>query len=100
MQRYWFMSFCDSARPKGTQFLGALIGRGVTLPDACKGAWREGLNPGGEVLGQPIPLALFDATPETYLGRLLTRAEAEALDGIWLRATETVEPGPRGAPQD
>lgn len=51
MQRYWFMSFCDSARPKGTQFLGALIGRGVTLPDACKGAWREGLNPGGKCWG-------------------------------------------------
>jgi hypothetical protein len=66
--------------------------RGLNLPDACRYAWWLKVNPGGEVLGRPVP-DWFEI-PAHYQERLLTREEAMALDAIL--ATRRAEAVARG----
>lgn len=59
-------------------FRGGVIVRGGDVVEATKEAWRLGCNPGGEVLGAPIPDDLIP--PDKYKNRLLTKAE---IDECW-----------------
>jgi hypothetical protein len=59
MALFW-MSFCDTAKPKGRQFSGVALVEADDLPGAVKRAWTTGCNPGGEVRTVEIPL---DALP-------------------------------------
>jgi hypothetical protein len=74
---WFYFSFCDTDKPEGTQFLGALILKGSGWGSALEGASILGLNPGGEVMSLPIRYTDADAEPWAY--RLLTAAEAEHL---------------------
>lgn len=86
MTLFW-LSFVDPDRPKGTQFLGACIVRGVCtgiatidMDVAIRAAWTLGCNPGGAVQATPIPEAAEEHIDPKWIGRLLSREECEALD--------------------
>jgi hypothetical protein len=74
----WFwLSFCDTAKPAGQQFLGGCYVPGNDMIEAVKNAWDLGCNPGGQVaaLG-PFPEShLREHVPEENWSRLLSRAE-------------------------
>lgn len=82
MQTYW-LSFCDPAKPAGSQFLGVAIVEATSVRDAIKTAWAHGCNPGGEV--QTVALPPIDRLPEerarllaeTPFNTLMDRAELE-----------------------
>lgn len=82
----WWLSFCDAARPKGQQFLGACIIEGGNTRDraadlrlALRNAWRHECNPGGDVKAHPIPPEAARLIEKRWIGRLLSRAEADAV---------------------
>ena len=84
---WFYFSFADGSRPKGTQFLGGVY---IQVPPEAEGLndkamlWetlrkshRIGVNPGGEVktIG-PIPAAVIEANvPAASRERLLTEKE-------------------------
>lgn len=45
-----WMSFCDTRKPKGEQFLGVVITRAKGIASAIEKTWALGINPGGEVM--------------------------------------------------
>lgn len=67
------MSFCDTKRPVGQQFLGVCIVEAPGLMHATQKAWALGINPGGEIKALQI-----SGVPAEYLDKLLSRAEIEA----------------------
>ena len=74
---WWWLSFCDQQRPKGSQFLGVAIVHADGLMDAMQEARRRGCNPGGEVMAFPAT----NLVPKTqWRNRLLTHKEAECAD--------------------
>lgn len=73
---YWWMSFCDSERPKGDKFLGALIVKADNHLEMIKRSWALHLNPGGEVMFFEIPSQYEQRIPRDWIEtRLLTKAE-------------------------
>jgi hypothetical protein len=81
---YFYLSFCDANRPRGSQFLGASIVPGGDTGDekydlaiAIREAWARGCNPGGEVAFRRVPEGVAAHIAPRWIGRLLTRAEAE-----------------------
>lgn len=83
---FW-LSFADGNLPKGAQFLGVVI---VDAPDFLGAVMRThalGINPGGEVVGVPVPPG--GRLPSDCKDRLLTRAEAEAADARYIPAPIT-----------
>lgn len=79
----WYLSFCDSAKPAGQQFLGALM---LDVPPGkhpVDHAWDMGLNPGGEVVVLSVPPHRVHRFTPDMLNRLLTREEVEAFDRKW-----------------
>lgn len=77
-EQWWWLSFCDGAKPKGSQFLGCVVIQGCGIGWACHSAHALGVNPGGECAGYPFPAGV--EPPKSYRHRLLTRAECEQLD--------------------
>lgn len=84
---WWWLSFADGDKPRGSQFLGCAVVDGRTMADAMARAWRIGCNPGGEVLATPFPAdaALGLESDDKY--RLLTADESRALDDRIMAAT-------------
>lgn len=80
-----WLSFCDSDRPEGEQFLGAAIVPGTNVLEGAMSATILHCNPGGEVVGIPIQAHMFDAIPPLYLHRLLSREQAKDLDAVLMR---------------
>lgn len=79
----WFwLSFADPQRPKGEQFLGATIIEAHSFDAALRRAWHRGVNPGGEVRGTQLPDDWIKRVPQSYHGRVLTRAECQEIDAI------------------
>lgn len=74
---WWWLSFCDTERPAGEQFLGVAIVEAPNVPMATVRAWDLGVNPGGQVAAYDVPAGHLPAVE--WRDRLLTRAEAEAL---------------------
>ena len=87
MSLWFYFSFADSERPKGTQFLGGCYIEAPPEAEALDGPamlWetiikshRLGINPGGEIktVG-PFPAELIEKTvPPANRERLLTREE-------------------------
>lgn len=70
-----WLSFCDSDRPKGQQFLGVIIIRAKGLAHAMLATNRLGINPGGEVqMVRILPQHEHKVDP-THLVRLLSRQD-------------------------
>lgn len=74
----FYMSFVDNHRPAGDQFVGALLLEADSLEEAITASWLLELNPGGEIAAVEIPAAV-GRIPDSFMNRLLTKAEAEAL---------------------
>jgi hypothetical protein len=78
---WWWLSFCDTERPKGQQFLGACIVRGRGVAMATITAHLHGCNPGGEVMAiGPVPVDT--KFPDGFTERLLTRTECEEFERL------------------
>jgi hypothetical protein len=96
MTAYYWLSFADAQKPKGSQFLGARIIEGVTLMAAIKAAHIMGLNPGGEV--QAVAFQVLDEKGEAIMKNwkesLLTEAQCEALDFLMTGHVKAVEGRP------
>lgn len=86
---FW-LSFCDSNRPKGRQFLGAAVVEANDLAEAITKSWPEGCNPGGEVLSAEIPKPEY-ARVRPHLNRLMQREELERLFGECMSPDEIAE---------
>lgn len=78
MKSLWYMSFCDPRKPKGQQFLGALILEAHSFEEALIISHLTKLNPGGEIQYFEI----YEEAREfchPYMNRLMQRAEAESI---------------------
>lgn len=62
----WWLSFADSTRPVGQQFLGAVIAEGETLDDVIIEAHIRGCNPGGEVASVGPISPWWPQVPEAF----------------------------------
>jgi hypothetical protein len=80
VSQLWWLSFCDPGRPVGQKFLGACIVPASGMVGAIRVAHEQGCNPGGEVVGHPIPGQLAPRVPANRIGVLMTREQAEAFD--------------------
>lgn len=74
----WWLSFADPELPEGTQFLGAAIIKASNFLEAVRVSHILGINPGGEVKSQRIPVEM--EIPDKWVERLLTKAECEEFD--------------------
>lgn len=89
---FW-LSFCDTDKPEGTQFLGVAIvevlppftprrsplhAKDNAFACALERSHAIGVNPGGEVGSMEIPAA-HEERMRPHLDRLITRAELEEL---------------------
>ena len=73
----WWLSFCDTGKPEGSQFLGVAIVQAPTLAAAVTRSHVQGVNPGGQVASMgPIPQEYI---PGEWRDRLLSKDEAEAI---------------------
>lgn len=84
--RWWWLSFSDSSKPKGSQWLGCAIVEAPDLGAAVRVAHLTGCNPGGEVMGQHLHPSSSGETapPETMRNRLITdRGELERWSVAW-----------------
>lgn len=88
------MSFCDATRAPGKQFLGVAIvdADGDTLVHATVAAHARGCNPGGEIMATLYPAPSEHLVPMAARNRLLTRAEALAVDAEIKRAIDAASP--------
>ena len=76
---FTWLSFSDSSRPSGEQFVGVVIVRSVNFLGAIVRAHALGLNPGGEVAGYPMPRSV----PDEFVERLLSQEQLEELERRW-----------------
>jgi hypothetical protein len=83
MMMQW-LSFADPELPEGTQFLGVIIVHAPTFMEAWAWTHAAGINPGGGVQGVEFDDAA--PVPPEYVGRLLSKADVETLDGIMAKA--------------
>jgi hypothetical protein len=85
---HFWLSFVDPEKPEGERFLGVAVVHAYDARGAVIVSHLEGCNPGGEVMiAGPFPGAVLPPGGD-HVGRLLSRAEAEALDAeIERRAT-------------
>jgi hypothetical protein len=73
---WWYLSFGDESG-----FLGGCIVPGENIAVAAQVAHGRGCNPGGEVLGMPLPPGELDKVPEEARGMLLNEAMIEEFFG-------------------
>lgn len=75
---WWWLSFCDTSKPAGQQFLGVAIVKAANHGAAVSAAWANDCNPGGQVMIIG-PLDEKNMPDSEFRNRLLTKAEAVAL---------------------
>ncbi len=73
---WWWLSFAEPRPPEGRGFLGAVLVQANGFGSAVIKAGLQHLNPGGEVVGEPIPPSNPEPLPE-FTNRLLNRQECE-----------------------
>lgn len=79
---WFYLSFCDTTKPAGTQFLGGIYVKGWEIGEALTRSHLLGINPGGEVqFVGPLPHSkLVEMVREEDRERLLTKEEVTAND--------------------
>lgn len=80
---YFWLSFCDPQKPKGTQFLGVCIVEAISFLQAVEISHILGCNPGGEVKGTEIANHLKISLKWT--NRLLSYEECKQVDDIFTK---------------
>lgn len=77
----FYLSFCDVDKPKGKQFLGAIILEASSLYDAISKAWKLKINPGGEVESWELPnIEALSKIPAHYKYKLLSKEDIGHMD--------------------
>ena len=94
MKKAFWLSFCDPARPKGQQFLGACIVEGDDIIQAVQMAHVKGCNPGGEVKGVQVVPATLRLIRDEWRNRLISRDECRAFDQEVTRLQKEAEVSP------
>lgn len=90
----WWLSFCDTSRAEGSQFLGGCVVRAASFLDAVQESWAQGCNPGGECRG--VPVENEGPVRAEHVNKLFrTKEEIEAVFGT---VEELPEEAPGGAP--
>lgn len=77
---YWWLSFCDPKRPRGTQFLGACLVEADSMPEALSASWSHKCNPGGEVLAYEVPAQYQHNIQRFELNTLLSEQQIKIAD--------------------
>lgn len=76
----WWLSFCDTDRPDGEQFLGCVFVEAADEFSAVRVSWALGINPGVEVMIQgplePAKIAALSFDLSAYYDRFVPRDEA------------------------
>jgi hypothetical protein len=78
---FYYLSFCDTALPKGSQFLGATVVEADDEYGVAGAARALGRNPGGEIAMVELPFSSRDESPEQgrkYFDRFIPRDEVLA----------------------
>lgn len=73
---WFYLSFADSAKPRGEQFLGATVVEAEHELLAIPRAWELGVNPGGEVKFFELPFITAEDIPtaaQKYVNKLVPR---------------------------
>lgn len=83
----WWLSFIDEDRPEGERFLGAIVVRAKSMPEAVEVTHALGINPGGLVGG--LTWANESEPPESYHDRLLSSADIADMERELLARSET-----------
>lgn len=93
MATYFWLSFADPYKSKGTQFLGALVIEGSSFMAAVKSSHVMGLNPGGEVQGLAFQMSDSQGREliEKWKNKLLSKAECVELDSLMAGHVSAVE---------
>ena len=89
---FYYLSFCDTDKPKGTQFLGATVVEASDPSDMLTKTHLNGTNPGGEVEFMELDLESADELPEparSYLNRFVPREEVMA--GGYMTTSELLD---------
>ncbi len=81
---WWYLSFADD-----TAFRGGVVVRGTDVESATKEAHRLKINPGGQVLGVPIPEGKVPVA--AYRDRLLTREDCDACWDDCVRVGDVID---------
>jgi hypothetical protein len=104
MALYW-LSFCDPAKPPGTQFLGAAIVDGpytgdelaerrADIESVLRSAWRHRCNPGGDVQSMLLPEDAWNLVPEEFKNVLMSRERVAQFDKMMeAKLRKKSEPG-------
>lgn len=69
---YYWLSFADPNKPKGTQFLGVIILEANGFLNAVSKCNYLKLNPGGEIKGLLFSKEKFDKIEDKYKNKLLS----------------------------
>lgn len=92
--RFFYMSFCDTTRPKGQQFLGATVVEARNAKAAHARSKELGVNPGGETAMRAIDVDSLDDLPYealAFIDRFVPRDEVMAGGGESMADSE-IEP--------
>ena len=82
-EAWWWLSFCDTEKPEGTQFLGGIFTKARGFISAVQKTHDLGINPGGECKGMgPIPDEHVTSSPKfrkhiELADRLLSRKDID-----------------------
>lgn len=79
---HW-VSFADSNKPTGAQFLGVAIVRAMNVGHAAMVCWRHGCNPGGQVMAVPVPEEFGPPPPEWDHKLITDKARINELTNQW-----------------
>lgn len=76
IEKYLWMSFCDTDKPSGEQFLGVIITKTLGIGHAMQKTHELGINPGGQIASWEWEDAFKVINPEDF-DRLLSKEELE-----------------------
>lgn len=72
----WWLSFCDTDKPTGQEFLGVIVVEELGPMHAVNKTHELGINPGGQVM--VVPVAADSIKPE-HLNRLMLLPELQEM---------------------
>ena len=79
-EHFWWLSFADGTKPKGTQNLGVVITKAKGMAHAIAKSHELGLNPGGGIQACTFSHKLIEG--KDCCDKLLTRDDLRRLDLI------------------
>ena len=85
-KKLWWLSFVGDEG-----FLGVVIVEADDFLDAVMMSHHFDINPGGQVQGWPVPPENVADVPPDHIGRLLSRADLDAVEALDAKSIEEFE---------